>query len=41
LLDLSDFERVWLRVREEREFALVNGGAAAPKKRKIRVVAKV
>jgi hypothetical protein len=41
LLDLADFEKVWLKVREEREFALLNGGAAPAKKRKIKVVAKV
>lgn len=39
LLDLADFEKVWLRVREEREFALLNGGAPPAKKRKIKVVA--
>jgi hypothetical protein len=41
LLDLADFEKVWLKVREEREFALLNGGAAPAKKRKIKLVAKV
>ena len=39
LLDLGDFEKAWNQMREEREYALANGGAPPAKKKKIRVVA--
>jgi DNA topoisomerase-2 len=40
LKDLSEFETAWNAMRSEREYALANGGAAAPKaaKKKIRLV---
>ncbi len=40
LQDLSEFEGAWNTMRSEREYALANGGAAAPKaaKKKIRLV---
>ncbi len=39
--ELGEFEAAWDRMRTEREYALANGGAAAPKaKKKIRIAAK-
>jgi hypothetical protein len=40
LRDLGEFEAAWNKMRSEREFALANGGASAPKtaKKKIRLV---
>jgi DNA topoisomerase-2 len=40
LRDLADFEIVWLKMREQRETALQNGGAAPPKKKKFKLVTK-
>ena len=41
LRDLGDFETAWGKMREEREAALANGGAAPKKKKGIKVVAKL
>ena len=41
LRDLGDFDAAWGKMREEREAALVNGGAAPKKKKGIKVVAKL
>jgi len=41
LRDLGEFEVAWGKMREEREAALANGGAAPKKKKGIKVVAKL
>lgn len=41
LRDLGDFDTAWGKMREEREAALVNGGAAPKKKKGIKIVAKL
>jgi len=42
LRDVADFDKAWLKMCEDREYALANGGGAAPKKKKsIKVVQKL
>ena len=41
LRDLGEFDAAWGKMREEREAALANGGAAPKKKKGIKVVAKL
>jgi DNA topoisomerase-2 len=41
LRDLGEFETSWTKMREEREYALANGGAAPAKKKGIKIVKKL